>query len=58
MMLKDAPRYITISFGPSRRMPLMSTARVSSTSAAGSRMSRATGLYRWVFCPSIRPTVL
>ena len=38
------PRYISTSFGPSRRMPLMSTARVSRISAAGSRMSRAIGL--------------
>ena len=44
MMLAEAARYITTSFGPRRKMPLMSTATVSSTSAAGSRMSRATGL--------------
>ncbi|MNT49550.1 hypothetical protein D3C72_1864120 [compost metagenome] len=44
MMLAEAPRYISTSFGPSRRMPLMSTARVNRISAAGNRMSRATGL--------------
>ena len=46
------------SLGPSLRMPLRSIDNVSSTSAAGSRMRLATGLYSALFSPSIRPTVL
>ena len=44
MMLKDAPRYIATSFGPSRSTAFRSTVSVSSTSAAGSSTRLATGL--------------